>query len=72
MNQKQRARAALAGEPVDRYPVTALYNMLYYQDHFSELTGLPAWKMHAWPRSRSCSRMPGPPRRSSGAWKSSK
>jgi hypothetical protein len=28
--------------------VTALYNMLYYQDHFPELTGLPAHEQWRW------------------------
>jgi hypothetical protein len=42
MTSKQRVHAALEGRPVDRPPVTALYNMLYYQDHFPELTGLRA------------------------------
>lgn len=48
MTGKARARAALAGEPVDRFPVTALYNFLYHQDHFAELTGRPAWELHRW------------------------
>ena len=45
---KQRGRAALEGRPVDRFPVTSIYNFLYYRDHFAELTGLPAWRLHAW------------------------
>jgi uroporphyrinogen-III decarboxylase len=48
MTNKQRVRAALEGKPVDRCPVTSLYNFLYQLDHFSELTGLPAWRMHEW------------------------
>ncbi|MHB9110775.1 MAG: uroporphyrinogen decarboxylase family protein [Armatimonadota bacterium] len=48
MTSKARVRAALAGEPVDRFPVTALYNFLYHQDHFSELTGRPPWELHRW------------------------
>jgi len=48
MTSKSRVRAALAGEPVDRFPVTALYNFLYHQDHFAELTGRPAWELHRW------------------------
>ena len=48
MNQKQRAHATLEGKPVDRFPVTALYNQLYRLDHFQELTGLPQWRMHPW------------------------
>ena len=35
-------------KPVDRCPVTSLYNFLYQQDHFSELTGLPQWRMQQW------------------------
>jgi hypothetical protein len=41
MTSKQRVHRALAGQPVDRAPVTSLYNFLYQQDHFAELTGLP-------------------------------
>lgn len=48
MTNKQRVQAALAGEPVDRCPVTSPYNFLYHQDHFSELTGLPQWRLHQW------------------------
>jgi uroporphyrinogen-III decarboxylase len=48
MTQKERAHAALEGRPVDRPPVTALYNMLYYQDHFCELTGLAAHEQWRW------------------------
>ncbi len=48
MTNKQRVHAALAGERVDRCPVTTLYNFLYHQDHFSELTGLPQWRLHRW------------------------
>jgi uroporphyrinogen-III decarboxylase len=48
MTNKQRVHAALEGRPVDRCPVTALYNQLYQDDHFHELTGLPAWQLHAW------------------------
>src|SRR5512133_365795 len=48
MNSKERVHAALAGQPVDRNPVTALYNMLYHEDHFEELTGLPAAQANAW------------------------
>jgi len=33
---------------VDRPPVTSLYNFLYQQDHFSELTGLPQWRLYEW------------------------
>lgn len=29
-------------------PVTVLYNQLYHQDHFAELTGRPAWELHKW------------------------
>jgi len=48
MTSKQRVHAALEGRPVDRPPVTALYNMLYYQDHFSELTRRPEWEQWSW------------------------
>jgi len=48
MTAKQRVHAALEGRPVDRPPVTALYNHLYYQDHFSELTGLPPHELWRW------------------------
>ena len=48
MTNKQRVLAALAGRPVDRVPVTALYHQLYHDDHFGELTGLPAWRRHEW------------------------
>jgi len=45
---KARVHAALEGRPVDRFPVTALYSMYYQADHFSELTGMPGWKLHWW------------------------
>ncbi|HOF89854.1 MAG TPA: uroporphyrinogen decarboxylase family protein [Armatimonadota bacterium] len=48
MTNKDRMRRALEGKPVDRCPVTSLYNFLYQQDHFSELTGLPAWRLQQW------------------------
>ncbi len=48
MTNKQRVCAALEGKPVDRCPVTSLYNFLYQLDHFSELTGLPSWRLHEW------------------------
>jgi len=48
MTNKERVHAALEGQPVDRCPVTSLYNFLYQQDHFSELTGLPAWRLQQW------------------------
>ncbi len=48
MTNKERVHAALEGRPVDRCPVTSVYNFLYHQDHFSELTGLPAWRLHEW------------------------
>ena len=48
MNAKQRVHAALAGRPVDRCPVTSLYSFLYQQDHFTELTGLPPWRLQEW------------------------
>jgi uroporphyrinogen-III decarboxylase len=48
MNSRQRVANALMGNKVDRLPVTALYNMLYFQDHFAELTGLPQWQLHQW------------------------
>ncbi len=48
MTPKHRIHASLSGLPVDRPPVTALYNMLYYQDHFSELTDLPPHEQWRW------------------------
>jgi len=48
MTNKQRVHAALEGKPVDRCPVTSLYNQLYQDDHFSELTGLPPWRRYEW------------------------
>ena len=48
MTGKERVRAALDGRPVDRAPVAAVYAHLYDQDHFSELTGLPAWRYAEW------------------------
>ena len=48
MTNKQRVLNALEGNPVDRCPVTSLYNFLYQLDHFSELTGLPQWRLHEW------------------------
>jgi len=48
MTAKERVHAALEGRPVDRAPVTALYHMLYHQDHFSELTGRPPWEQWEW------------------------
>jgi uroporphyrinogen-III decarboxylase len=48
MTNKQRVLAVLEGKPVDRPPVTSLYNFLYQQDHFSELTGLPQWRLQQW------------------------
>lgn len=48
MNNKQRAHASLEGRAVDRFPVTAIYNFLVYDDHFEELTGEPQWRYEAW------------------------
>jgi len=48
MTNKERVQAALEGRPVDRCPVTSLYHYLYRMDHFTELTGLPAWRLHEW------------------------
>jgi hypothetical protein len=48
VTDRGRVQAALAGHPVDRFPVAALYSFLYYDDHFAELTGLPAWRWHQW------------------------
>ena len=48
MTERERVHAALEGRPLDRTPVTSLYNMLYYQDHFSELTGRPPWEQWKW------------------------
>jgi len=48
MNSKERMHAVLKGKPVDRMPVTVLYSMLYYRDHFAELTGRDSREMHQW------------------------
>lgn len=48
MTNKQRVLNALDGKPVDRCPVASLYHFLYEQDHFSELTGLPQWRLQQW------------------------
>ncbi len=48
MTNKQRVHAAFEGKPVDRCPITACYNQLYYADHFTELTGRPWWEVHRW------------------------
>lgn len=48
LTDKQRIYAALEGRPVDRMPVTSLYNQLYIQDHYAELTGEADWRMHEW------------------------
>lgn len=48
MNSKERMHAVLEGKPVDRFPVTVPYSHLYFQDHFSELTGRDPREMHQW------------------------
>ena len=48
LTNKERVYASLEGKPVDRFPVTVLYNQLYYLDHFSELTGRPQWEFLKW------------------------
>ncbi len=48
LSDKQRVHAALAGKPLDRFPVTSLYNQLYHLDHFDELTGRPQWEVERW------------------------
>lgn len=48
MNSKCRVKNSLAGRPVDRSPVTAIYNFLIYNDHFSKLTGEPQWRLQEW------------------------
>ncbi len=45
---KERIHSSLEGKPVDRMPVTVLYNQLYFMDHFSELTGKETWEMYKW------------------------
>lgn len=52
MTNKERVHAALEGNPVERTPVTSLYNHLYRRDHFSELTGRPQWELHKWVHSQ--------------------
>ncbi len=48
MTDKERIYNSLEGKPIDRMPVTVLYNQLYFMDHFSELTGKEPWEMHKW------------------------
>ena len=48
MTSKQRVHAALEGKPVDRTPVTVLYQPLYHLDHFAELTGKAEWEWRNW------------------------
>jgi len=48
MNSKQRVHAVLEGKPVDRFPVTAIYNYLIHDDFFAKVTGEPQWKLDAW------------------------
>jgi uroporphyrinogen decarboxylase len=48
MTNKERIHNVLEGKPVDRMPVTVLYNHLYHQDHFAELTGKKQWELHKW------------------------
>ena len=48
MTNRERVHAALEGRPGDRVPVASLYHFLYWDDHFAELTGLPAWRRHWW------------------------
>ena len=52
MTGKRRVHAALEGRPVDRTPVTVLYNQLYHLDHYAELTGRPGWESDKWRRMR--------------------
>jgi hypothetical protein len=48
LTAKQRVKRAIAGEPVDRFPVTAIYTHIAFEDHFAELTGEPAWRVEGW------------------------
>lgn len=48
MTPRERAYAVLEGRPVDRFPVACLYEGLYQQDHFAELTGQPQWQWRQW------------------------
>ncbi len=48
MTPKERVKNALEGKPVDRMPVTVLYNDLYYCDHFAELTGKTWLELYRW------------------------
>ena len=48
MTAQERVYSALAGRPVDRLPAAALYGQRYHHDHFTELTGQPAWALHRW------------------------
>jgi uroporphyrinogen-III decarboxylase len=49
MTSKERVHATLEGRPVDRAPVTVLYNQLYHLDHFAALTDRPQWEVYRWP-----------------------
>ncbi|MFC1453279.1 uroporphyrinogen decarboxylase family protein [Verrucomicrobiota bacterium] len=48
MTSRERVFASFEGQPVDRFPVTCLYSLLVYEDHFEELTGEPQWKLPLW------------------------
>jgi len=48
MTAKQRMRAVLAGQPVDRFPVAVPYIFLLQCDHWCALAGRPAWTYYDW------------------------
>ncbi|MCM8830457.1 MAG: uroporphyrinogen decarboxylase family protein [Candidatus Omnitrophica bacterium] len=48
MTPKERIYGALEGRPVDLMPVAVLYSHLYFQDHFTELTGKPRLELLRW------------------------
>lgn len=52
MSSKQRVHSVLEGKPVDRFPVTAIYNMLIYDDFFSKITGNSQAMLESWSSSK--------------------
>lgn len=48
MKPKEAIYTVLNGQKADRCPVTVPYTMLYYEDHYGELTGNPQWQAKNW------------------------
>lgn len=48
MTPRERMLASFAGQPVDRFPVTAPYLMLTQSDHWTKITGLPPQEFYRW------------------------